>query len=138
MTAERADALAFTLRASASTPTSVLTRGDRRLPRGRSTLVATRSAARRDPRCRAAVCRAGRRCGPALLAAADRRPGRAVPVALASMRLDALSEGWGFRVVTEIVWQKLTKHGRPWFGMGRTVRASHETALVCLRGPRRR
>ena len=56
---------------------------------------------------------------------------------LASMQTDALAvaEAWGFRVVSEIVWQKLSKHGRPWFGMGRTVRASHETALVCLRGP---
>lgn len=55
---------------------------------------------------------------------------------LASMQTDAIAvaEAWGFRVVSEVVWCKLTKHGRPWFGMGRTVRASHETALVCLRG----
>jgi N6-adenosine-specific RNA methylase IME4 len=53
------------------------------------------------------------------------------------MQTDALAvaDAWGFRVVGEVVWQKLTKRGRPWFGMGRTVRASHETALVCLRGP---
>lgn len=55
---------------------------------------------------------------------------------LASMQEDALAvaAAWGFRVVSEVVWQKLTKRGLPWFGMGRTVRASHETALVCVRG----
>ena len=55
---------------------------------------------------------------------------------LASMQADALrvADAWGFRVVSEVVWQKLTKNGKPHFGMGRTVRASHETALVCVRG----
>lgn len=55
---------------------------------------------------------------------------------LASMQQDALdvAHAWGFRVLSEVVWQKLTKRGKPWFGMGRTVRASHETALVCVRG----
>lgn len=55
---------------------------------------------------------------------------------LASMQQDALdvAKAWGFRVVSEVVWQKLTKNGLHHFGMGRTVRASHETALVCVRG----
>jgi N6-adenosine-specific RNA methylase IME4 len=55
---------------------------------------------------------------------------------LASMQRDALevATAWGFRVVSEVVWRKLTKSGLPWFGMGRTVRSAHETALVCLRG----
>ena len=55
---------------------------------------------------------------------------------LASMQRDALdvAMAWGFDVKSEIVWQKLTKNGLPWFGMGRTVRASHETCLVCVRG----
>lgn len=55
---------------------------------------------------------------------------------LASMQQDALdvARGWGFRVLSEVVWQKLTNYGLPWFGMGRTVRASHETALICVRG----
>jgi N6-adenosine-specific RNA methylase IME4 len=55
---------------------------------------------------------------------------------LASMQHDALSvaRAWGFDVKSEIVWQKLTKKGLPWFGMGRTVRASHETCLVAVRG----
>lgn len=41
---------------------------------------------------------------------------------------------WGFTPKSEIVWQKLTKNGLPWFGMGRHVRASHETAIVAVRG----
>lgn len=55
---------------------------------------------------------------------------------LSSMQREALSvaESWGFRVLSEVVWRKLTKEGKPWFGMGRTVRASHEAALICVRG----
>lgn len=41
---------------------------------------------------------------------------------------------WGFTPKSEIVWQKLTKKGKQWFGMGRHVRASHETAIVAVRG----
>lgn len=41
---------------------------------------------------------------------------------------------WGFVSKSEIVWQKLTKTGLPWFGMGRHVRASHETCIVAVRG----
>lgn len=55
---------------------------------------------------------------------------------LSSMQRDALdvAKAWGFDVKSEVVWQKLTKRGLPWFGMGRTVRASHETCLICVRG----
>lgn len=55
---------------------------------------------------------------------------------LASMQQDALDvvHAWGFDVKSEVVWRKLTKRGLPWFGMGRTVRASHETCLVSVRG----
>jgi N6-adenosine-specific RNA methylase IME4 len=55
---------------------------------------------------------------------------------LASMQTDALdvARAWGFRVVSELVWSKLTAKGKQHFGMGRTVRASHETALICVRG----
>ncbi len=55
---------------------------------------------------------------------------------LASMQQDALDvvHAWGFTVKSEIVWQKLTKNSQPWFGMGRTVRASHETCIVAVRG----
>lgn len=55
---------------------------------------------------------------------------------LASMQQDALdvARAWDFDVKSEVVWQKLTKNGLPWFGMGRTVRASHETCLICVRG----
>lgn len=55
---------------------------------------------------------------------------------LSSMQGDALAvvTSWGFDVKSEVVWQKLTKRGLPWFGMGRTVRASHETCIVAVRG----
>lgn len=55
---------------------------------------------------------------------------------LASMQQDALdvAKAWGFDAKGEVVWQKLTKNGLHHFGMGRTVRASHETALICVRG----
>ena len=41
---------------------------------------------------------------------------------------------WGFFPKSEIVWEKLTKNGLPYFGMGRYVRASHETCIVATRG----
>lgn len=41
---------------------------------------------------------------------------------------------WGFVPKSEIVWEKLTSNGKPWFGMGRYVRASHETCIVAVRG----
>jgi len=41
---------------------------------------------------------------------------------------------WGFLPKSEIVWRKLTKHGKPHFGMGRIVRASHEVCVVATRG----
>ena len=55
---------------------------------------------------------------------------------VASMQQEALDivRVWGFKVKSEIVWAKLTKHGKPWFGMGRYVRNSHEVCLVCTRG----
>lgn len=55
---------------------------------------------------------------------------------LASMQIDALevAKAWGFDVKSEVVWQKLTKNGLHHFGMGRTVRASHETCSIAVRG----
>lgn len=41
---------------------------------------------------------------------------------------------WDFTPKSEVVWRKLTKEGKPWFGMGRHVRASHETCIVATRG----
>jgi N6-adenosine-specific RNA methylase IME4 len=41
---------------------------------------------------------------------------------------------WGFVPKSEIVWCKLTRNGKQHFGMGRTVRAAHETAIVAHRG----
>lgn len=37
-------------------------------------------------------------------------------------------------VKSELVWEKLTVTGKPHFGMGRYVRASHETCLIAARG----
>lgn len=55
---------------------------------------------------------------------------------VAAMQDEALTvmHAWGFALKSEIVWRKLTKHGKPWFGMGRYVRASHETCLIGVRG----
>jgi N6-adenosine-specific RNA methylase IME4 len=55
---------------------------------------------------------------------------------VAAMQAEALDvvRMWGFVPKSEIVWEKLTKKGKPWFGMGRFVRASHETCIVATRG----
>lgn len=41
---------------------------------------------------------------------------------------------WGFVPKSEIIWEKLTASGKPHFGMGRYVRAAHETCVVAVRG----
>jgi N6-adenosine-specific RNA methylase IME4 len=41
---------------------------------------------------------------------------------------------WSFAPKSEVIWQKLTKDGKPWFGMGHYVRSSHEACLVATRG----
>lgn len=41
---------------------------------------------------------------------------------------------WGFVPKSELVWRKLTSGGERWFGMGRTVRAEHETCIIAKRG----
>lgn len=41
---------------------------------------------------------------------------------------------WGFVPKSEIVWLKMTTGGKQHFGMGRYVRASHETCIVAARG----
>ena len=43
-----------------------------------------------------------------------------------------------FNHKSEIVWNKLTKHGKKAFGMGRTVRGSHESCIIAKRGRPRR
>jgi N6-adenosine-specific RNA methylase IME4 len=43
-------------------------------------------------------------------------------------------DAWGFDAKTEIVWQKLTPTGKKHFGMGRYVRACHETCIVARKG----
>jgi N6-adenosine-specific RNA methylase IME4 len=55
---------------------------------------------------------------------------------VAAMQREALEvvDAWGFTVKTELVWLKLTSGGKRHFGMGRTLRAEHETCLVGTRG----
>ena len=55
---------------------------------------------------------------------------------VASMQEEALSviRAWNFTLKTELVWVKKTVHGNRHFGMGRTVRAEHETCLIAVRG----
>ena len=55
---------------------------------------------------------------------------------VAAMQREALDvvEELGFTVKSELVWEKLTKTGKPHFGMGRYVRASHEVCLIAVRG----
>lgn len=55
---------------------------------------------------------------------------------LACMQSDALAvvAAHGFVLKTELIWKKLTKHGKRHFGMGRYLRAEHETCLIATRG----
>ena len=55
---------------------------------------------------------------------------------VASMPQDALDvvRMWGFVPKTELIWLKKTVEGNRWFGMGRTLRAEHETCIVATRG----
>lgn len=55
---------------------------------------------------------------------------------VAAMQREALDvmDAWGFTLKSEIVWRKLTSTGKPHFGMGRHVRAAHETCLIGVRG----
>ena len=55
---------------------------------------------------------------------------------VSSMQQEALdvAKAWGFVVKSELVWLKRTKKGKEHFGMGRTVRLSHEVCLICTRG----
>lgn len=55
---------------------------------------------------------------------------------VAAMQQEALDviQAWGFTLKSELVWEKVTKHGKAHFGMGRIVRASHEVCLLATRG----
>lgn len=55
---------------------------------------------------------------------------------VAAMPQEALDvvRAWGFTPKSELVWEKLTSAGKPHFGMGHYVRASHETCLIAARG----
>jgi len=50
------------------------------------------------------------------------------PTTLIQHGLDCI-KAWGFDYKTIIVWRKLTKHGKSWFGMGRYFRNSVELCL---------
>ena len=43
-------------------------------------------------------------------------------------------DAWRFVEKAEMIWRKLTKHGKPHFGMGRSIRMSHEAAIIAHRG----
>lgn len=45
-----------------------------------------------------------------------------------------VARAWGFAPKTELVWRKQTKNGKRHFGMGRHLRAEHETCIVAVRG----
>lgn len=55
---------------------------------------------------------------------------------VSAMQREALdvASAWSFTVKSELVWEKLTTGGKRHFGMGRYVRASHETCLIATRG----
>lgn len=55
---------------------------------------------------------------------------------VASMPDEALfvMRAWGFKPYGELVWRKMTVHGKVHFGMGRVVRNAHETCLIGIRG----
>lgn len=55
---------------------------------------------------------------------------------VASMQQEALDllRSCSLTVKSELVWEKLTRTGKPHFGMGRYVRASHEICLIATRG----
>jgi N6-adenosine-specific RNA methylase IME4 len=54
---------------------------------------------------------------------------------LANMQEEALRvcRAWGFHPYGELVWEKMTKNGKPWFGMGFILRSSHETCLIGIK-----
>ena len=58
---------------------------------------------------------------------------------VAAMQEEALRlvRAWGFVPKSEIVWVKKTKTGKRHFGMGRYVRAEHESCIVAARGKAR-
>lgn len=45
-----------------------------------------------------------------------------------------VARAWGFTPKTELVWEKRTAKGKKHFGMGRIVRATHETCIIATRG----
>jgi len=54
----------------------------------------------------------------------------------AAMQMEALqlAAAWGFTYKAELIWEKVTTHGKHHFGKGRYVRNAHETCLIAVRG----
>lgn len=55
---------------------------------------------------------------------------------VASMQEEALTvlKNWGFKPKSELVWRKVTRTGKPFFGMGRYTRMGHESCIIATRG----
>lgn len=55
---------------------------------------------------------------------------------VAAMQREALDviDAWDYTLKSEMIWKKLTVHGRRHFGMGRTVRMEHEVCLIATSG----
>lgn len=53
-----------------------------------------------------------------------------------TMQLEALrvALAWGCQPYNSLVWNKLTKNGKPHVGLGRVLRGRHERCLVAVRG----
>lgn len=45
-----------------------------------------------------------------------------------------VARAWGFRPVSEMVWEKIAADGALRIGMGRYVRLAHETCMIATRG----
>jgi N6-adenosine-specific RNA methylase IME4 len=59
--------------------------------------------------------------------------------AIAICQAQAVAQAWGFRPISEMVWQKRTVNGTVRIGTGYRVRTMHEPILVCTLGhPRHR
>jgi N6-adenosine-specific RNA methylase IME4 len=59
--------------------------------------------------------------------------------AMATCQAQDVARAWGFKPITEMVWQKRTPSGKARMGTGYRVRTLHEPVLVCTLGnPRHR
>jgi len=54
--------------------------------------------------------------------------------AMATCQAQAVAQAWGFKPISEMVWQKRTANGKARIGTGYRVRTMHEPILVCTLG----